>query len=441
MEVPVDEAPPLVSELDLTPQQRRRAVTAAILGNGLEFYDFITFAFFAIQIGHTFFPSESPFLSLMGSLATFGAGFITRSLGAHILGGYADTHGRKPAMLVSMSMMGAGILLLALTPGYATIGYAAPVIAVVARLIQGFALGGEVGSATIYMMESATAERRGYTMSWQGASQNIAASIGSLVGLGLSLVMTEAELSAYGWRIALLLGATIVPLALYIRKSLPETIHHADTEVVAHTGSLRPFVRPILCGFLIIASGTIGTYIFQYMATYGQNTLGLSASVSLGGELANNAIGVFAVMIGGALSDKRGRKFVMVGPQALFIVLIVPCFVWLTTSRDLVSFVGANLILSAISGFMYGAVYAAISESLPKHVRARVFALVYSIPVAVFGGTTQLVITWLLEVTREPMAVAWYLTVVSLVGLGAMMAIRESAPIKRLRAAGAPFPT
>jgi len=440
MELPVEEAPPLVAEIELTPQQRRRAVTAAILGNGLEFYDFITFAFFAIQIGHTFFPSESPFLSLMGSLATFGAGFITRPLGAHVLGGYADTHGRKPAMLISMSMMGAGILLLALTPGYATIGYAAPVIAVTARLIQGFALGGEVGSATVYMMESSTAGRRGYTMSWQGASQNIAASIGSLVGLGLSLVMSEAELSAYGWRIALLLGATIVPLALYVRKSLPETIHHADTEVVEHAGSLRPFVRPILCGFLIIAAGTISTYIFQYMATYGQNTLGLSVSVSLGGELANNAISVVAVLIGGALSDRRGRKFVMVGPQILFMVLIVPCFLWLTTERDLVSFVGANLILSAVQGFMYGAVYAAISESLPKHVRARVFALVYSIPVAVFGGTTQLVITWLLEVTGEPMAVAWYLTAVSVVGLGAMIAIRESAPVRRATRARVSLP-
>lgn len=430
MEIPVEEAPTLVPELHLTPQERRRAILAATLGNGLEFYDFITFAFFAIQIGHTFFPSESPFLSLMGSLATFGAGFITRPLGAHILGGYADSHGRKPAMLISMLMMGAGILLLALTPGYATIGYAAPVIAVIARLIQGFALGGEVGSATIYMMESSTAERRGYTMSWQGASQSIAATIGAAVGLGLSLVMSDAQLSAYGWRIALLLGATIVPLALYIRNSLPETIHHEDTAHVEHTGSLRPFVRPILCGFLIIASGTIATYIFQYMATYGQNSLGLSTSLSMGGEFANNAIGILAVMIGGALSDRRGRKFVMVAPQILFILLIVPCFLWLTTERDAVSFIGANLILSAVSGFMYGAVYAAISESIPKRVRARIFALVYSIPVAVFGGTTQLVITWLLEVTGEPMAVAWYLTAISCVGLGAMIALRESAPVK-----------
>ncbi|HEU4651878.1 MAG TPA: MFS transporter [Croceibacterium sp.] len=423
------DAAPLAVDHAFTPRQRRRAVTAAILGNGLEFYDFITFAFFAIQIGQTFYPSESPFLSLMGSLATFGAGFITRPLGAHVLGGYADRHGRKPAMLISMALMGAGIVLLVLTPGYATIGYAAPVIAVIARLMQGFALGGEVGSATVYMMESATPARRGWTMSWQGASQQVAATIGALVGLLLSLVMSEVALAEYGWRIALGLGATIVPVALWIRKSLPETRGMAEHAPLAGAG-FRSYMRPVVCGLLIIMSGTIATYIFQYMATYGQNTLQLSASLSLGGEFANNATGFVAVLLGGALSDRIGRRRVMIVPQALFAALVVPGFVWLTTARDASSFLLVNIGLSAASNFGYGAVYAAISESVPKAVRARVFALVYAVPVALFGGTTQLVITWLLEVTGEPMAVAWYLTVITLIGLGAMMAMRESAPIK-----------
>jgi len=197
MEIPADEAPPLGAVDHFTPSQRRRAVIAATMGNGLEFYDFITFAFFAIQIGNTFFPSQNHYLSLMGSLATFGAGFITRPLGAHILGGYADRRGRKPAMLISMSLMGLGIVLLCVTPGYASIGIAAPVIAVCARLIQGFALGGEVGSATVYMMESARPERRAFTVAWQGASQNVAATIGPAVGLALSLALSASELSAH----------------------------------------------------------------------------------------------------------------------------------------------------------------------------------------------------------------------------------------------------
>jgi MFS family permease len=429
MEIPVEEAPTFTTDHPLSAKQRRQAILAATLGNGLEFYDFITFAFFAIQIGHTFFPSESAFLSLMGSLATFFAGFLTRPLGALVLGTYADRAGRKPAMMISMSMMGAGIILLVLTPGYATIGYAAPVLAVIARMIQGFALGGEVGSATIYMMEGADPARRGWSMSWQGASQQIAASVGACVGLVLAAVMNDAELSAFGWRIALALGVTIVPVALWVRQSLPETLHHADTAVVAHDG-LRSYLRPVVCGLLIIGSGTIATYIFQYMATYGQNTLHLSTTLSMGGEFANNGVQIVAVLLGGAVSDRKGRKHVMLLPQALFCALIVPCFLWLTTQRDAISFIGANVILSYISGYMYGAVYAAISESIPKAVRARAFALVYALPVAILGGSTQLVVTWILEVTQSPMSIAWYLTGVSLIGLTAMYALKESAPVK-----------
>lgn len=438
MEIPVEAAPSLTPDIQLTPRQRRHAVFAATLGNGLEFYDFITFAFFAIQIGHTFFPSESAFLSLMGSLATFFAGFLTRPLGALVLGTYADRVGRKPAMMVSMSLMGFGIILLVLTPGYATIGLAAPIIAVIARMIQGFALGGEVGSATIYMMESATPERRGYTMSWQGASQNIAASVGAAVGLLLTLIMSESELSVFGWRIALALGVTIVPVALYVRRTLPETIHQADTAVIAH-GHFRTYLRPIICGLLIIGSGTIATYIFQYMATFGQNTLKLSATISMGGEFANNAISILAVLLGGAVSDRKGRRHVMLVPQLIFCALIVPCFLWLTTERDAISFIGANLILSFASGYMYGAVYAAISESIPKAVRARAFALIYALPVAILGGSTQLIITWILEVTGSPMSIAWYLTGVSLIGFVAMYALKESAPAKLAQTQGIPF--
>lgn len=439
MDTPVQTPQSRSIAIEFTQAQRRRAVTAAVLGNGLEFYDFLTFAFFAIQIGHTFFPSENSYLSLMGSLATFGAGFATRPIGAHVLGGYADRHGRKPAMLISMSMMGIGIILLALTPGYATIGYAAPLIAVCARLIQGFALGGEVGSATIYMMESAESARRGWTMSWQGGSQAIASTLGAGVGVVLSSIMTDSELSSYGWRIALLLGASIVPLALYMRSSLPETIHAADSAPVSH-GGLRSYMRPVVCGFLIITSGTIGQYIFQYMATYGQNTLGLSTRLSLTGEFANNGMQLLVVMVGGWLSDRYGRKSVMLIPQALFCLLVVPCFLWLNSAHNGTSFIGANLILAAFSSVMYGAVYAAISESIPKAVRARVFALVYSIPVAAFGGTTQLVVTWLIHVTGDPMSVAWYLTAVSLIGLGAMFALRESAPVRLVASAPTELP-
>jgi len=411
----------------------RRAVLAATVGNALEFCDFITFAFFAIQIGKTFFPSDDPFVSLMGSLATFGAGFISRPLGAYLIGGYADRHGRKPAMLFSMTLMGIAIAVMALTPGYAPIGIAAPVIVVLARVAQGFALGGEVGSATTYMIEASSDERRGLSISWQGVSQNIAASVGALVGLLLSMWLSEAELTAYGWRIALLLGTVIVPFALYIRRSLPETLVHVAEQ--APVGDGRSGVgRIAVIGMAIMGTLTITTYIFNYMATFGQNTLKLSASLSMAGELANNGIGVFGVLLGGWASDFLGRRPVMLAAQAVVVLAVIPCFAWLIAERDATAFIGANLILSFASALVSAPVYAAVAENLPPAIRARGFALIYSLPVTVLGGTTQLVVTWILRLTGEPMAVAWYLAGVSLIGLLAMLALRESAPVAFRRA-------
>jgi MHS family citrate/tricarballylate:H+ symporter-like MFS transporter len=420
----------------LSPAETRRAVTAASVGNALEFYDFVTFAFFAIQIGRTFFPGGSVFLSLMGALATFGAGFITRPIGAYVLGGYADRVGRKPAMLFSMTLMGLAIAVLALTPSYATIGIAAPIIAIGARLAQGFALGGEVGSATAYMMEAASEERRGQMISWQGASQNIASSMGALVGIGLAALMAPAQIDTIGWRIALLLGVVIVPFGLIIRRSLPETIHHVDPKD-SEPGAYRSYLKVIILGFIIIGQGTITGYIFKYMATYGQNNLHLTTLWSMTAQFGSEFAGLVFVLIGGVLCDRIGRRPVMIWPQLAFALAIIPCFLWLTRAGTGMSFLLSNILLSALSSAQYAGAYAAILESIPRRLRARVFALVYSVPVAVFGGTTQLVITELLHVTGSSMSIAWYLFAISLIGCGAMLAMPETAPIKR-RASAAP---
>lgn len=412
----------------------RRAVIAATTGNALEFYDFITFSFFAIQIGKVFFPSEDPFVSLMASLATFGVGFIGRPLGAWTIGAWADRHGRKPAMLMSMTLMGVSVAVLALTPSYAAIGAVAPVIVVLARLLQGFALGGEVGSATTYMLETAQDHRRGWSISWQGASQAIASSAGSLVGLGLSLVLTPDQLTAWGWRVALLLGTVIVPFSLWIRRSLPETIHAPDHLPTGHVPA--GVWRTVILGMMMISGATIATYLFNYMATYGQNTLGYSASISLGSTLAVNVARFFAILLGGWMSDRFGRRPLMIWPTLAFTLAIVPAYVTVTGTHDPVMFIAINGLLAFVSTLPSGAVYAAIAESLPKASRARTFALVYALPVTFLGGSTQLVITWLLKVTGNPMAVAWYMVSAAAVALLAMALMHESAP-RRTQAASA----
>src|ERR1700688_1937732 len=217
-----------------------RAIFSATIGNMLEFYDFITYSFFAIQIGHTFFPSQSQFASLMLSLATFGAGFITRPIGGLVIGSYSDRAGRRPAMILSFVMMGSALIVLALTPSYATIGIAAPIIAIVARMVQGFSLGGEVGPTTAYLMEAAEPGRRGLGVSWQPASQQIAATAGAFVGVVLSETMDSAALDAYGWRIAFLLGAICLPFGLWMRSGLTETVHGAETDAASVQAAGKP---------------------------------------------------------------------------------------------------------------------------------------------------------------------------------------------------------
>ncbi len=163
---------------------KRRHVAAVTIGNALEFYDFLIYGFFSIQIGHAFFPAQSAYSSLMLSLATFGAGFITRPIGALVIGAYSDRVGRRPAMMLCFILIGASIVAMALTPSYAQIGIAAPILAVIARMVQGFSLGGEVGSNTAYLMEAASSGKRGFIVSWQRASQLMALIGGGLVGAG-----------------------------------------------------------------------------------------------------------------------------------------------------------------------------------------------------------------------------------------------------------------
>lgn len=413
------------------PRIARRAIIAATTGNALEFYDFVTYAYFAIQIGRAFFPSNNGFLSLMASLATFGAGFVARPVGAWVIGGYADRHGRKKAMFLSMTMMGMGIITLALTPGYATIGIAAPIIAITARLCQGFALGGEVGAATTYMLEAVPPHRRGWASSWQNSSQMLAFTAGALVGFLLSLVMNEDQLGSYGWRIALLIGTSIMPFALAIRSTLPEFPGHHDeplSEAEEITATPKGFVRIAILGMLMIGSGTTVTYIFLYMATYAQNTLHMPAWVGMAGDLANNGAGLVTAIVGGWLSDKVGRRPAMIWPQLAFLILIMPLFSWFLAAPTPAGFMVVNVILSGLGTMPFSAAFTSVSESMPRKMRSRAFAVVYTIPVMVMGSTTQLVLTWLLKITGQPIVLAWYLAAIAVVGLVAMALMPESAP-------------
>jgi MHS family citrate/tricarballylate:H+ symporter-like MFS transporter len=419
-----------------SPALTGRVILAATIGNMLEFYDFITYSFFAIQIGHTFFPSRSQFASLMLSLAAFGAGFVTRPLGGLVIGAYSDRVGRRPAMMLSFGMMGSAIIVLALTPSYAAIGIVAPTIVIVARMVQGFSLGGEVGPTTAYLMEAAAVDKRGLSVSWQPASQQIAATAGALIGVGLSQVMTSAALDSYGWRIAFLIGAITLPFGLWIRRGLPETLHirETGTAMVQAGGNgldvIRTQARIITLGLLILASGTIITYVTDYMTTYAENTLHMATDLAFATTVVSNCLGIVAALYGGWLADRAGRWPIMVWPQLAALLLTYPVFLWIVYTRSALALLGGLGILSLVGSIPYSAFYVALAESLPKNVRGRTFATLYAIAIAIFGGTAQLIVTWLIHITGNALAPAWYMLFATAVGLIAMIMMRETAPVK-----------
>lgn len=414
-----------------------RAILAATIGNALEFYDFVTYSFFAIQIGHAFFPTQSAYSGLMLSVATFGAGFLTRPIGGLVIGAYSDRVGRRPAMMLSFGMMGSAIIVLALTPSYAAIGPAAPIIVILARLAQGFSLGGEVGPTTAYLMEAAASDKRGLAVSWQPTSQAVAATAGALAGLILSKTLSPAALDAWGWRIAFLIGAVTLPFGLWLRSALPETLRptepHAERTSAAPP-KLRDVVREhrriVLLGLLVLASGTILTYVTDYMTTFAEDTLHTSDGVAFAATVVGNALGIGSSIYGGWLSDRFGRRPIMIWPQLLTLVITYPIFAWIVEARSAFALLGGIGLLSFVGSFSYSAFFVALAETLPIRVRGVLFATIYAVAIAAFGGTAQLVVTWLIHVTGNPMAPGWYMLFATAVGLIAMAMIEETAPIK-----------
>jgi MHS family citrate/tricarballylate:H+ symporter-like MFS transporter len=411
------------------PPITKRQVAAAVAGNALEFYDFTVYATFASQIAHNFFPAKTPFLSLILTLATFGVGFLLRPIGAVVIGRWADRHGRKPAMMFSFGLMGVSILGLALTPSYAVIGPAAPLLVLFWRLCQGFALGGEVGPTTAFLVEAAPPAKRGLYGAWQGGSQNLANIAGGLVGVVLAASAGAASLDLWGWRVAFLIGTVVLPFGLILRQGLPETLHRPETVALAqpHGATLLASAPILLRGMALIAASTVSTYVFAYMTTYAFKTLHMSAGVSLGATLMSGACGLTGGLLGGVLSDRLGRRALMIWPRVVFLLATWPAFFLLVRNHDAITLLGATAVITFTSALSTAAVFVSISESLRKDMRVLGMGAVYATAVAVFGGSTQPVIASLIEFTHDPMSPAWYMIGFTLLGLLASVFTRETA--------------
>lgn len=404
-----------------------RVVAATVAGNALEFYDFVTYAFFAVYIGKTFFPAATPLGSLLLSVAVFGVGFFARPLGGVLIGAFADRAGRRPAMLLTIALITVGTLGLALTPSYEAIGIAAPVIVVVCRLIQGLALGGEVGPSSAFLIESAPPRQRGLYASWQLASQGAAGLVAGLFGLALTTSLTPADMQAWGWRVPFAVGLLLVPLALYLRHNMPETLH-AKPRDAANVGLRGLGRRKGLIGLaiLVIIGGTVSTYLGNYMTTYAIATLKLPPAIAMGATIAIGLTTLVFSLLGGWLCDRYGRRPTMFWPRVAAAVLTVPAFMLLLSSPGAVTLFAVSAFLAALTAVSGAASLVAIPELLPRGIRATGMSIAYAVGVSLFGGTTQFVVTWLMGATGNPASPAWYVAAASAVTAVAMWLMPES---------------
>jgi MHS family citrate/tricarballylate:H+ symporter-like MFS transporter len=424
------------------PRIHSRHVAAAVVGNWLEFYDFGVYAYFALQIGDTFFPTHTAFERLLFSLVTFGVGFVLRPLGAVVFGLLADRVGRRPAMLTSFFMMGAALVGFVLVPGYRQIGMAAPVLAVLCRLAQGFALGGEVGPNSAYLIEAAPHHKRGLYGSWQSASQSLAGISAGAIGLASAHLLSAADMQDWGWRVALGVGALVLPFGLIVRRTLPETRHHDEPKLAVHpvhdAGATQFAVlvghwRVILLGVGIIAGATISTYVFNFMTTYVQATLHMGVRTAMLIAITNGIAGFVGSIAGGWLSDHYGRRPLMIWPRVLFLAMILPVFMVAVKVREPAALLALMALLNVVANLGLVAAFVALVESLRKDIRGVATGTIYAITVAVFGGTTQPVVAWLDHVTGNPLAIAWYLMAGAAVGLVASILMVETVerPLSR----------
>ncbi|GHH24878.1 MFS transporter [Sphingomonas glacialis] len=404
----------------------RRQIAAICAGNALEFYDFVVYAIFAVQIGRAFFPSDLPGVSLLASLATFGVGFATRPLGAFIIGRMADRSGRKPAMLVSFSLIGVSVGGLALTPGFAPIGMAAPVLAVLFRLLQGFALGGEVGPSTALLLESAPIQHRGLYVSLQAMSSDGAVMVAGLVGVILSLTLDAAAVDAWGWRLALLMGLVILPFALAARRTLVETLamEEALPPHVVEAGTWRI----VLCGLLMLAAATIANYVLVYLGTWASTTLGIVQRSAFASVMLVGLGGVLCDPLSGWLSDRFGRRPVMIVPAVGLALVVLPAFWWVAHYRSSELLYAVSTVLACLLDLSTGTMLVAVAEALPRARRAGGFALIYAVAISAFGGSTQFAVAGLIRLSGDPLMPAYYMLVALVIGLNAMWHFPETRP-------------
>ena len=427
---PAAPTPPIPSPDSTAPAPATRPVrviAAATIGNALEWFDIAIYAMLAIYIGRVFFPDSDPGVQLVQAFGVFGVTYLIRPLGGLLLGPYAHRRGRKKALVLSIRLMVVGTGMIVIMPGYATIGLFAPLGIVVARLIQGFAAGGGFGAATSLLVEQ-NGRRRGFLGSFQFASQGMATLLAAGFASGLTALLSEADMTAWGWRIPFAFGLLVGPVGYYIRRHVDDSPAMADSDegaerVSSQLGGLFRYQW----GGLLIAGGvlvvsTALNFILQYLPTFGISELGLPPSFSFLALVITGAILTFVTPLVGQAGDMVGRVRIMLPAALLIGVSVVPLFLWLTAARTFGVLVVVMVVLGLLKALYYGALPSVMADAFPVRSRATGLSFSYNITVVAFGGSTPTIAAVGVATTGRQESRGYYLLAVSFVSVAALLA-------------------
>ncbi len=401
-----------------------KGVVIVSTGNFLEMYDFMVFGYYATGIAQTFFPSSSQSASLMLTLATFGAGFLMRPVGGVVLGAYVDRHGRRAGLMLTLALMAAGTLSIAAMPGYQTLGVLAPILVVIGRLLQGLAAGVQVGGVSVYLSEIATPGHKGFYVSWQSASQQVAVVFAALMGLLVASFLSPEDMARWGWRIPLFVGCLVIPFIFVIRRSLEETgaflrqQHHPSMGEVV--GSIAQNWQVVALGTMMATMTTVAFYfVTAYTPTFGGAVLHLAARDTLIVTLCVGGANFILLPVAGALSDRVGRQALLVTCSLVILLTGYPVLSWLAAAPSFSRLLAVELWLAFLYAGYNGAMIVYLTEIMPPNVRTTGFSLAYSLATALFGGFTPAICTYLFQATgNRAMPGAW-LSMAAICGLSA----------------------
>jgi len=410
--------------------ESRRAVGAAVVGNVLEWYDFAVYGYLATIIAKNFFPPGDEVAALLATFAAFGVGFVVRPLGGIVIGRLGDTRGRKVALILTIMLMAVGTVLIGIIPSYATIGILAPILLVLARLLQGFSAGGEWGGSTAFIVEWSPADRRGFYGSFQQCSVVGGLLLGSGVAALLSSIMAPADMESWGWRIPFLLGGLIGPIGMYIRRKIDETPAYrrvAQAPATAVTGAPSPLLLAARAfGFTVV--WTVAFYIFlSYIPTFTQKYAGLSRAAALWSNTAGLLLLMIAIPAMGRLSDRIGRKPLLLACCIAFVVLPYPLFTLMLSGASLWTIVLIQLLVGFAIAPFSGAGPAAIAEIFPTGTRSTYMSTGYALAVAIFGGFAPFIATWLISETGSPISPTYYVIACAILSTIVIFRLRETA--------------